>query len=168
MTSTVPVATLDKGPEFKKKLWGYEQIIVNDELYCGKILTVLPAGFACSIHYHVNKQETFHILRGSLCLDLWDRSPGSFVKADTLADLLKKSASIYAARDNFPTEVGLPDLRYSFAVLHPGDTLTITPCTPHRFWALKEVVEFLEVSTKDEPGDSIRIVESGPVPCSGS
>ena len=48
-----------------KKLWGYENIIVNNELYCGKILHI-EKGMSGSFHYHKIKDETFYILKGSV------------------------------------------------------------------------------------------------------
>ena len=113
-----------------RKLWGYEKHLVNSPLYCGKILVALPNGMACSIHYHKRKTETFHILKGSLHLQLF-----------TLDGTLTEQS-----------------------VLEPGDTLTLPPLTPHRFWTTEEVCEFLEVSTHDEPEDSYRLVDSGPAP----
>lgn len=50
------------------------------------------------------------------------------------------------------------------SVLNGGDSLTLAPLTPHRFWATDEICEFLEVSTQDMPDDSYRIVDSGPAP----
>jgi quercetin dioxygenase-like cupin family protein len=51
------------------KVWGSEEWIVNNELYCGKILN-LKKGFRCSIHHHKNKHETFYILEGKVLLEL--------------------------------------------------------------------------------------------------
>jgi mannose-6-phosphate isomerase-like protein (cupin superfamily) len=45
------------------KNWGYELIIVNNELYCGKIL-VFRAGCKFSMHYHILKQETWFVNKG--------------------------------------------------------------------------------------------------------
>ena len=112
------------------KLWGYEKVIVNDSLYCGKILTIVPNGNACSIHYHKKKTETFHILRGHL----------QFERFDTHGTLQKRS------------------------VLVAGDTITLPPLTPHRFWVVDEVCEFIEFSTHDDPSDSYRLAPSGPRP----
>jgi mannose-6-phosphate isomerase-like protein (cupin superfamily) len=53
--------------EFVKKVWGKEQIIVNNDFYCGKILH-LRKGFQCSLHYHVFKDETFYILSGEVLM----------------------------------------------------------------------------------------------------
>jgi mannose-6-phosphate isomerase-like protein (cupin superfamily) len=47
------------------KLWGYENIIVNTDLYCGKIIHV-NAGKRGSFHYHKIKDETFYLLKGKV------------------------------------------------------------------------------------------------------
>jgi mannose-6-phosphate isomerase-like protein (cupin superfamily) len=48
-----------------EKLWGREEWIVNNELYCAKRLIVDP-GFSCSLHSHNIKDETFVIQDGIL------------------------------------------------------------------------------------------------------
>ena len=55
------------------KVWGYELWLANnlEEDYCGKILHVDP-GHRFSMHFHVNKHETFYILRGSCKLHTID------------------------------------------------------------------------------------------------
>jgi len=113
-----------------KKLWGYEKHIVNTDLYCGKILVALPNGMACSVHYHKKKTETFHIVRGSLHLQLF-----------SIDGTLQQQT-----------------------VLNAGDSLTLSPLTPHRFWAIDELCEFIEFSTTDAPEDSYRLIDSGPAP----
>lgn len=40
------------------KLWGKEFWLVNSELYCCKILKIIP-GYQSSIHAHTDKDETF-------------------------------------------------------------------------------------------------------------
>ena len=52
-----------------EKLWGKEEIIVNNELYCAKFLILNP-GFESSYHYHPLKDETFHVLEGVCLLNL--------------------------------------------------------------------------------------------------
>lgn len=47
-----------------KKTWGDEEVIVNNELYCGKILH-LDGGFRSSLHRHRSKAETFYVLYGT-------------------------------------------------------------------------------------------------------
>ena len=46
-----------------QKGWGYELEIVNNELYCGKIL-VFKSGCKFSMHYHIIKQETWYVNKG--------------------------------------------------------------------------------------------------------
>ena len=45
------------------KGWGHEVVIVNNELYCGKIL-VFKARCKFSMHYHMLKQETWYVNAG--------------------------------------------------------------------------------------------------------
>jgi quercetin dioxygenase-like cupin family protein len=47
------------------KGWGHEEWIVNNELYCGKILH-FRENMKCSFHYHKLKTETFHLQRGKI------------------------------------------------------------------------------------------------------
>ena len=51
------------------KVWGSEEWIVNNEMYCGKILN-LKKGFQSSFHHHKNKHETFYLLDGRVLLEL--------------------------------------------------------------------------------------------------
>ncbi len=45
------------------KVWGYEEWLVNNDKYCGKLLHI-DEGAKCSYHYHPIKQETFYCLGG--------------------------------------------------------------------------------------------------------
>ena len=51
--------------EFVQKLWGQEEIIINDPDagYCGKLLWLMP-GAMSSLHYHPCKTETFLAMAG--------------------------------------------------------------------------------------------------------
>jgi len=51
-----PIKKVDKG-------WGYELHIVNNDMYCGKILHFENESTG-SLHFHLNKHETFYILKG--------------------------------------------------------------------------------------------------------
>lgn len=52
-------------PECKvPKGWGHELIIHNSEKYCGKVL-VFKKGCKFSMHYHLLKQETWYVNKGS-------------------------------------------------------------------------------------------------------
>ena len=48
-----------------EKDWGYELIIVNNELYCGKILH-FNKNSEFSMHFHKIKDETWYVTSGSL------------------------------------------------------------------------------------------------------
>ena len=54
-------------PQFHPKGWGSELWIVNNENYCGKILS-FNSGKRFSYHYHKLKTETFYVSKGSIRL----------------------------------------------------------------------------------------------------
>jgi mannose-6-phosphate isomerase-like protein (cupin superfamily) len=54
-----------------EKGWGQELWIVNNDKYCGKILK-FNAGSKFSMHYHIEKEETFYVLKGHLVLNYFD------------------------------------------------------------------------------------------------
>ena len=47
------------------KTWGREIWIVNNSLYCGKILYI-EKGKRCSLHFHRQKTESFYLRSGRL------------------------------------------------------------------------------------------------------
>lgn len=49
------------------KDWGHELHIVNNNMYCGKILHFNQEGCG-SLHYHINKYETWYVLKGSVSI----------------------------------------------------------------------------------------------------
>ncbi len=49
------------------KGWGYEEWIVNNDLYCGKILH-FQGGKRCSYHFHKLKTETFYLQSGMITI----------------------------------------------------------------------------------------------------
>lgn len=52
---------------FVPKGWGNELIIVNNDLYCGKILTI-EKDKKLSVHYHLMKDETFFCTKGKVVI----------------------------------------------------------------------------------------------------
>jgi len=52
-------------PKFVTKGWGHEVHIVNNNMYCGKVLH-FHQGTVSSLHYHINKYETWYIAKGSV------------------------------------------------------------------------------------------------------
>lgn len=49
--------------ELVPKGWGYEKILINTPLYCGKILH-FNEGAKFSMHFHIQKTETWYIQSG--------------------------------------------------------------------------------------------------------
>lgn len=52
------------------KIWGGETWVVNNKLYCGKLLN-LKKDYQCSIHKHNVKDETFYILKGKVLMEVF-------------------------------------------------------------------------------------------------
>lgn len=53
-----------------KKSWGWEEWIVNNELYCGKKLHFTHDGGMTSSHFHRNKHETMYVERGRFSITI--------------------------------------------------------------------------------------------------
>ena len=51
--------------EIHKKGWGEEVWIINNDKYCGKLLK-FNKGASFSDHYHINKDEAWYVLEGTL------------------------------------------------------------------------------------------------------
>lgn len=68
---------MTKKAKFVDKEWGHEIWMANNEEwnYCGKILKIYQ-GHNSSLHFHLDKHETFYILKGSLQVDLIDTIDG--------------------------------------------------------------------------------------------
>ena len=54
--------------EAHPKGWGDELWITNNEKYCGKILR-FNKGASFSMHYHIQKEETWCVIKGRLKLE---------------------------------------------------------------------------------------------------
>ena len=54
-------------PERIDKVWGWEEVIVNNDRYCGKLLYI-NEGATTSFHYHDVKHETFYVMGGTVTL----------------------------------------------------------------------------------------------------
>lgn len=119
-----------------QKLWGTEQVIVNNELYCGKILTIQP-GYQCSLHSHP-KDETFLVIHGCVALETME-------DWDLLED------------EKWTLGTWLPT-----HLLRMGDIYHIPPNMPHRFMSDSEteVAVIAEFSTHHDDADVTRLEES--------
>lgn len=61
-----------------EKIWGYELIYQNHELYCCKILHIYPNS-SCSYHLHMEKHETLLVTEGVLLVDsIRDKKPVTY------------------------------------------------------------------------------------------
>jgi mannose-6-phosphate isomerase-like protein (cupin superfamily) len=118
--------------EVVRKLWGTEEVIVNNNLYCGKIFNITP-GFRCSIHMHEQKTETFYVDSGVVELILWDMN---YIQ-------------------NAPTD---PEIRQQYHLTR-GESITIPAGTWHSFQALGTARVF-EFSTPHSDADVQRARES--------
>ena len=54
-----------------EKGWGREIVFANNNEYCGKILEIKQGG-EFSMHYHIDKRETFYLLEGSVEVRYFD------------------------------------------------------------------------------------------------
>jgi quercetin dioxygenase-like cupin family protein len=72
------------------KGWGHERWVVNKEKYCLKILS-FKKGSSFSMHYHIEKEETWYVSKGSLRLSYYDLTNASriseVIKTGTVVDI---------------------------------------------------------------------------------
>ena len=69
---------MNLSPTFSKPLcypkgWGEEIWIANNNKYCGKILN-FNNGASFSMHFHIKKDETWYVTKGSLKMEYFDLS----------------------------------------------------------------------------------------------
>jgi len=60
-----------------KKTWGWEEWIVNNDLYCGKRLHFIETGGSTSLHFHMKKHETMYVESGSFYIRMRNPADGS-------------------------------------------------------------------------------------------
>jgi mannose-6-phosphate isomerase-like protein (cupin superfamily) len=113
------------------KLWGMEFWIANNDLYCGKLLT-LNSGFQSSLHYHKKKTETFYVVSGEMKLEYVDDN------GEITSEIIRSGGIV-----DIP-----PMLAHRFSVPAQYDGSMATFCN------------FIEISTHHDDDDSYRIEES--------
>jgi mannose-6-phosphate isomerase-like protein (cupin superfamily) len=94
--------------EIVKKLWGYEKIIVNNDLYCGKIIHI-EKGRIGSFHYHKIKDETFYLLSGNVKIKYSDTD-----------DFYNSKELVMYPGDSFRI---LPELRHQIIGIEESDII---------------------------------------------
>ena len=122
-------------PEVIKKVWGRERVIVNNELYCGKILEI-DCGGVSSLHYHPKKDETFYVLEGECVVLVGFLAPS--YETPILLNMAERA-------------------------MLKGDTIRIGRHTAHRFYCtldMKEGCKIIEFSTSHSDEDVVRLEPS--------
>jgi mannose-6-phosphate isomerase-like protein (cupin superfamily) len=76
-------------PLKKEKGWGYEIWMVNNNKYCGKLLH-FDGSAKFSMHYHLQKDETWYVLKGTFIFRWIDTS-----RADIIEEILTVGESIH-------------------------------------------------------------------------
>lgn len=71
-----------KKPKQVWKAWGYELWIQNSPKYCGKILHFNNKGSKFSLHYHLEKNESWFVSKGSFVLLHIDLKRGKRITED--------------------------------------------------------------------------------------
>jgi len=114
----------------EKPLWGWEDIIINDEMYCLKRLNLLE-GHQFSLQYHKNKKESHYIEEGVV--------------------LMQKGMDGKALNNNDSLE---------YMVLEKRDIVTIPQLTAHRCGSLDGTSCIIEVSTHHKDSDTYKLEET--------
>jgi len=65
------------------KKWGREIVFANNNSYCGKLLVHDKAGSKGSMHYHMNKHESWYVQSGSFQVN-WINTVDATVHSDTI------------------------------------------------------------------------------------
>jgi len=141
--------------EWKPKLWGGEQILVNDDQYCGKILHFVKDHRA-SFHYHRLKKESFYVLEGKILLLFSPNYEHLEKNKDDVRRVLEYAEFRNLTKDEL---IKIYDMKYciSYEILDVGEIFHIDRCMVHQAIALLDS-KIIEFSTHSEDSDSYRIV----------
>ena len=134
--------------KFVSKNWGFEKIIVNTPLYCGKLLFI-AAKKKTSLHYHNRKDETFFVHRGKVTI-LFSDDLEKIKSLATLIDGKVENPLLFDANSG-----GLQSV-----TLNAGENFYIPPRRVHRIVA-HEDTELYEFSTQHFDDDSKRLLPGG-------
>lgn len=74
MTTTRVERLADRHQE--QKSWGWEEWIVNNDLYCGKRLHFDVLQGSTSLHFHSKKHETMYVESGNFNINVVDTATG--------------------------------------------------------------------------------------------
>jgi quercetin dioxygenase-like cupin family protein len=109
------------------KGWGHELIIYNDEKYCGKVL-VFKEGCKFSMHYHMLKQETWYVNKGSFIYKWIDTERGiteetTLKVGDVVTQYPGQPHQLIALEDGEVFEVSTEHFDSDSYRIYKGDTL---------------------------------------------
>ena len=125
------MSTVTRFEGFIKKGWGHENIIITNERYCAKYLHFDKAGNKFSMHFHREKDETWHVLKGLFKLRLIDTRTGSVSECtlqpgDTIRIYPLTIHQLEAMQDNSEIlEVSTPDSDEDNFRVAPGDNQVV-------------------------------------------
>jgi mannose-6-phosphate isomerase-like protein (cupin superfamily) len=105
----VPAQSRTDTAEIVQKGWGHEIIFANNPEYCGKVL-VIEKNKGLSMHYHLQKKETWFIEQGRLLMSFIDTKNGTLhsceLKAgDTVTNERGEPHELYALESSRIFEV---------------------------------------------------------------
>jgi quercetin dioxygenase-like cupin family protein len=109
-----------------EKGWGYEEIFATNDLYCGKLLH-FDSGKQFSMHFHVEKHETWYVLKGKFILEWIDTENASIVsqplnEGDVWINEPLKPHRLTCVEEGTIIEVSTPDsVEDNYRIL-PGDS----------------------------------------------
>jgi len=98
-------------PKRVEKKWGYELWIHNDNEYCGKLLVFTKDRSRFSMHYHLQKKETWYIQEGRFQFNYIDVENGKLKGTQ-----LEKGQSVLIERGQPHQLIALADNSIVFEV----------------------------------------------------
>lgn len=113
-------------PEIIKKGWGREEVIANNDKYCGKLLVYEKSGAVSSRHLHYFKQEHFKILDGVFNFFYYDCKGNLLTKKVISGDIIEIPAGcphqLECVEPGTIFEVSTPHSDEDVIRIAPGDS----------------------------------------------
>lgn len=108
-----------------EKGWGREVIFASNPEYCGKLLIFDKIGNKSSMHFHLNKHETWYVNKGSFKVN-WINHINASMENDIL-----KEGDVWVNEQGCPHQLeALEDNSIIFEVSsedHPNDNFRVSP-----------------------------------------
>jgi mannose-6-phosphate isomerase-like protein (cupin superfamily) len=115
------------------KGWGHEIIIVNNDLYCGKILHFKKGG-KFSMHFHLKKKESWYVSSGSFLFRWINTATADIVEeklvvGDTITNEIGEPHQIICVEEGDIFEVSTHHLDSDSYRVAKGDSQTAPCCS---------------------------------------